>query len=113
MEEYSNCLMDGYGVLPSAPTQVRVSNVNEDFAFVHWSPPGTLTETVTGYRVHYRPLATFENLYKHVSNVHSPYILENLYANAEYEVSQKRMLTKCEINFRIKRESVFFPSLGY
>jgi hypothetical protein len=78
--------MDGYGVLPSAPTQVRVSNVNEDFAIVHWSPPSTLTETVTGYQVHYRPLSTFENLYKHVNNVHPPYILENLYANAEYEV---------------------------
>ncbi|XP_021960351.1 Ig-like and fibronectin type-III domain-containing protein 1 [Folsomia candida] len=86
MSEYSNCLMDGYGVLPSAPRQVRVSNVNEDFVFIHWSPPAVLVETVTGYNIHYRPLGTFENLYTHIKNVHSPYILENLYANAEYEV---------------------------
>lgn len=86
MSEYSNCLMEGYGVLPSAPRQLRVSNVNEDFAIVHWTTPTTLNDTVTGYNIHYRPLATFENIYKHISNAHPPYILENLYANAEYEV---------------------------
>jgi hypothetical protein len=87
MSEYSNCLMDGYGVLPSSPTKVRVSNVNEDFAIVHWSPPSSLTHTVTGYNIHYRPLGTYENLYVHINNIHAPYILENLYANSEYEVS--------------------------
>ena len=86
MEDYTNCLMEGYGVLPSAPLHLRVSNVNSDFAIVHWSAPKTLPETVTGYNVHYRPLSTYENEYKVVANIHPPYILENLYSNAEYEV---------------------------
>ena len=87
MEEYTNCLMDGYGVLPSSPRQLRVSNVNEDFAIIHWQNPSTLADTVTGYNIHYRPMSTYENEYKVTSNIHPPYILENLYSNAEYEVS--------------------------
>lgn len=86
MDSYTNCLMDGYGVLPSAPRQLRVSNVNEDFAIIHWSAPTTLADTVTGYNVHYRPMSTYENEYKVAANIHPPYILENLYSNAEYEV---------------------------
>ncbi|ODM96583.1 Ig-like and fibronectin type-III domain-containing protein C25G4.10 [Orchesella cincta] len=91
MGEYGNCLMEGYGVLPTAPRQLRVSNVQEDFAIIHWSPPSTLNDTVTGYLVHYRPLSTFENEYHHVKAVHPPYILENLYSNAEYEVYVEAM----------------------
>jgi len=86
MPAYENCLMQGYGVLPSAPRKLRVSHVTSDFALIHWSEPTTLTATVTGYNVHYRPLSTYEKEYKLAENVHSPYILENLYGNAEYEV---------------------------
>jgi hypothetical protein len=81
--------MEGYGVLPSAPLQLRVSNVNQDFAIIHWSPPAVLPLTVTGYNVHFRPLSTFEAEYHHAFSVHPPYILENLYANAEYEVIRR------------------------
>lgn len=91
MSEYTNCLMEGYGVLPSAPRQVRVSNVNEDFAIIHWSPPSTLRSSVTGYNIHYRALGTYEPLYSRVNNVHPPYILERLYANSEYEVGQSQL----------------------
>lgn len=86
MSDYKNCWMEGYGVLPSKPRQLRVSNINPDFAIIHWFPPDKLPESVTGYNVHYRPLSTYETEYHLVENVHYPYILENLYANAEYEV---------------------------
>jgi len=90
MPEYRGCVLEGYGVLPSPPRQVRVSNVQEDFAIVHWSSPAKLPATVTGYNVHYRPLSTYEAEYHVIPNVHPPYILEKLYANAEYEVQLRQ-----------------------
>lgn len=43
-------------MLPSAPTQVHITNVESEFALLHWSPPKTLGDTVTSYNVHIRPV---------------------------------------------------------
>lgn len=46
MDSYSSCLLYGYGVLPSSPTGVYVSNEDIDFAIVHWDQPKKLGDTV-------------------------------------------------------------------
>lgn len=52
MGEYTNCLLQGYGVLPSAPTKVHISNIETEFAILHWSPPKILGDTVIHYIVY-------------------------------------------------------------
>ncbi|XP_054267567.1 Ig-like and fibronectin type-III domain-containing protein 1 [Macrosteles quadrilineatus] len=84
MSTYSNCLMQGYGVLPSQPSSLRVSNVETNFAIVHWGKPKTLGDTVTHYNLHYRLLQ--EQEYKMTPKVFSPYVLENLTSDSLYEV---------------------------
>lgn len=54
MNTYSSCLMQGYGVLPSPPTKLRVSNIETNFAILHWGKPKTLGDTVSHYTLHYR-----------------------------------------------------------
>jgi hypothetical protein len=48
--------MQGYGVLPSAPTKFRVTNIDVDFAILNWEKPKFLGESVTHYNVHMRAL---------------------------------------------------------
>lgn len=48
--------MQGYGVLPGQPTKVRVTNIDVEYAIVHWSLPKVLPETVIHYNLHYRRL---------------------------------------------------------
>ena len=43
----SNCLLEGYNVLPSAPTLLRYSNLHPNFVILHWDPPMSHSETVT------------------------------------------------------------------
>ncbi|KAG8229762.1 hypothetical protein J437_LFUL007060 [Ladona fulva] len=86
MGDFTSCLLQGYGVLPGAPTNVRVSNIHNDFAVLHWDPPKTLADTVTSYVVHYRMVATYDNLYHPIAGVKtSPFLLEGLRGNAKYE----------------------------
>ncbi|KAK6628150.1 hypothetical protein RUM43_001962 [Polyplax serrata] len=86
MNDFSSCLFQSYGVLPGEPVGLSISNVNSDFAIIHWEPPKTLADTVLYYNLHYRLLATYDNDYKAVPKVYSPYVLEKLESNAEYEV---------------------------
>ncbi|KAK4873942.1 hypothetical protein RN001_013302 [Aquatica leii] len=85
MGDYTNCLLQGYGVLPSAPLGVHVTNIETEFAILHWSTPKTLADTVMYYNVHYRMLTTYDNEYKSIAMVHSPYILESLESDTDYE----------------------------
>ncbi|KAL1122201.1 hypothetical protein AAG570_003606, partial [Ranatra chinensis] len=84
MSTYRNCLMQGYGVLPSAPTKVHVSNIDVDFAILHWEAPKFLGDSVVHYNVHIRPLQDPE--YTKAFEVSPPYILENLMSDTLYEV---------------------------
>lgn len=86
MSDYTNCLLQGYGVLPSAPTKVRVSHINVEFTIIHWDTPNTLADTVQHYNIHYRKMATYDNEYHTIPKVHSPFILEHLSSNTDYEV---------------------------
>ncbi|KAG5899209.1 hypothetical protein JTB14_034467 [Gonioctena quinquepunctata] len=54
MGEYTNCLLQGYGVLPSSPTGLYVTNIEFEFAVLHWSTPKTLGDTVLYYNLHQR-----------------------------------------------------------
>ncbi|KAB0793035.1 hypothetical protein PPYR_12655 [Photinus pyralis] len=85
MGDYTNCLLQGYGVLPSAPLHVHITNIETEFAILHWSAPKALADTVLDYNVHYRMLTGYDNEYKSIAMVHSPYILEGLQSDTAYE----------------------------
>ncbi|KAL3272723.1 hypothetical protein HHI36_014185 [Cryptolaemus montrouzieri] len=86
MSEYTNCLLQGYGVLPSAPTGVYITNIESEFAIFHWGQPKTLGDTVGGYRVHTRKYENEDSEYNTYMVNHSPYVLEGLESNTDYEV---------------------------
>ncbi|KAJ1522116.1 hypothetical protein ONE63_002427 [Megalurothrips usitatus] len=88
MDSYSSCLLQGYGVLPSSPTGVYVTNEDIDFAIVHWDRPKTLGETVTRYYINYRQLDSEDGVtdYTVASATHGPFILEGLQSDSRYEV---------------------------
>lgn len=86
MSDYTNCLLQGYGVLPSAPTRVHVSHIDVEFAIISWDSPNTLADTVQYYNIRYRKMATYDNEYHIISKVHSPFIFEHLSSNTDYEV---------------------------
>lgn len=83
MDDYTSCLLQGYGIVPSSPRRLRVSNIDVDFAIFHWDPPKDLSDTVTHYNVFYR---LTDDEYDSITNVHSPFILEHLKPNTLYEV---------------------------
>ncbi|KAL4707657.1 hypothetical protein ACJJTC_014696, partial [Scirpophaga incertulas] len=85
MSSYTNCLLQGYGVLPGSPANLHLTNIDTDYAVVHWSPPATLPDTVQFYNLHYRTLDP-EDDYRAIERVHSPYILEDLESNTDYEI---------------------------
>lgn len=84
MSSYTNCLLQGYGVLPGAPSRLHLTNIDTDYAVVHWSPPATLPDTVQHYILHYTALEPTE--YRAIEKVHSPFILEDLESNTDYEI---------------------------
>lgn len=86
MGEYTNCLMQGYGVLPSAPRQIHLSHVYVNFAIIQWEPPEHLGQTVPYYNIHYRLLKPYDFDYNIIHKVNSPFILENLESDTFYEV---------------------------
>lgn len=57
MGSYTNCLLRGYGVLPGTPSRLYLTNIDTDYAVVHWSPPNTLADTVQFYNLYYKTLS--------------------------------------------------------
>ena len=49
MGSYASCLMQGYGVGPSAPVDPRVVLEDTGFVVLRWNPPAELPDTVTRY----------------------------------------------------------------
>lgn len=86
MSDFSSCLFQSYGVLPSEPEGLSVSNVNSDFAIIHWNPSKTLSNTILHYNLHYRSMAAYNNEYQSLRKVHPPYVLEKLQSSSQYEV---------------------------
>ncbi|CAK1550359.1 unnamed protein product [Leptosia nina] len=85
MSGYTNCLLQGYGVLPGPPTRLHLTNIDTDYAVVHWAPPAALADTVQYYNLHYKALQ-LEEFYRTIDAVQSPYILEDLESNTDYEI---------------------------
>ncbi|XP_026741674.1 Ig-like and fibronectin type-III domain-containing protein 2 isoform X2 [Trichoplusia ni] len=85
MTSYTNCLLRGYGVLPGAPSRLYLTNIDTDYAVVHWSPPAALADTVQHYNLHFKTLQAGDE-YRVLEKVHSPYILEDLESNMDYEI---------------------------
>ena len=103
MDELSNCLLQGYGVLPSAPVALRVSNLNPTFAVLRWDLPKTQSKSIVSYNVRYRATtssssssssssdydgdeADGDQVYRLENTRAVPYILEKLEPDTEYEV---------------------------
>nr|CAI5827663.1 unnamed protein product [Callosobruchus analis] len=88
MGEYTNCLMQGYGVLPTAPTRLRVTNIDTEFAVLQWEAPKRLDDTVLYYNVHVRTVEVEgdDEEYKVRQKVKSPYVLAGLDSETDYEV---------------------------
>ena len=86
MDELSNCLLEGYGVLAGPPASFRITNVNPTFAILRWDVPKTLGKTVVSYNVRYRVTNDADAVYHTINTKSVPYILENLDASTEYEV---------------------------
>lgn len=61
MTAYTSCLMQGYGVLPGPPLKVHITNIDTEYAIVHWTAPATLGDTVLSYNLYYRALALSED----------------------------------------------------
>ena len=58
MSDYSSCLLQGYGVLPSAPTKLKASLIASRFAILEWKPPKVLADTVKTYHLNVRKLGS-------------------------------------------------------
>jgi hypothetical protein len=58
MSDYSSCLLQGYGVLPSAPTKLKASLIASRFAILEWKPPKVLADTVMTYHLNTRKLGS-------------------------------------------------------
>ncbi|XP_065582217.1 Ig-like and fibronectin type-III domain-containing protein 1 [Artemia franciscana] len=86
MDDLSNCVLQGFGVLPSEPRNLEVSNISPNFAIFHWNLPKVLGDTVTSYNLYFRQLQAGKPTYKAIPHVHDPFILENLESGREYEV---------------------------
>ena len=86
MPELSSCLLDGYGVLPSAPLDIRFSNLHTDFGILHWDAPKDLGESVISYSVSFTKIAPVLGEREVVNGAHSPFILETLESAQTYEV---------------------------
>ncbi|XP_046405305.1 Ig-like and fibronectin type-III domain-containing protein 1 isoform X1 [Ischnura elegans] len=87
MTTFNSCLMQGYGVLPSEPVGLRVSNVHDEYAVVHWDTPKLNGDTVTSYILHYRILDNSDDDYQIIASIQgSPFLLQDLSQNSKYEV---------------------------
>ncbi|XP_069163347.1 Ig-like and fibronectin type-III domain-containing protein 2 [Procambarus clarkii] len=96
--DYRSCLLKGYNVLPGAPGKVSITNTNPTFVLLHWAAPTLLGDSVTAYHAYFRPIQpsrecaakwfinNMEVSYHGVYTDKSPYVLENLCPDTEYEV---------------------------
>ena len=86
MTDMSACMLEGYGVLPSAPTNLRFSNPNPTFAILHWDPPVSNGASVVDYEVVAQRISPTTGPVQRRPHVTSPFILEDLQPLNTYEV---------------------------
>jgi len=86
MPEMSSCLLEGYGVLPSAPINFKFSNVHTTFGIFHWDKPDVLGDSVKDYTLVYKKYGSDRNERVFLHHAESPFVLENLESSSTYEV---------------------------
>ena len=86
LTDMSACMLEGYGVLPSAPTNLRFSNANPTFAILHWDQPSSNGDSVIDYEVVAQKISPTMGPVKRLPHVTSPFILEDLEPRTTYEV---------------------------
>ncbi|XP_037079709.1 Ig-like and fibronectin type-III domain-containing protein 1 isoform X2 [Pollicipes pollicipes] len=85
MDSFASCLMQGYGVVPSAPLSPLVALTDSEFAVLRWDPPSTLADTVTSYTVRVRPAGADDAAYSSATGAHPPHLLDGLTPGSSYE----------------------------
>lgn len=85
MSEYGSCLMEGYGVLPDAPSRIKIPFFDKHFAVIEWQKPKRQLQSVTGYHIHLRKSGSGDK-YKVYEKENPPFIAEGLDAGSSYEV---------------------------
>ena len=83
LPEVASCLVEGLGVLPSAPTSLRYSNSHPTWGLLQWAAPATLGDTVIHYTVGLREEGGAWEL---ATGLHSPHVLDHLRPGATYQV---------------------------
>ena len=86
LTDMSACMLEGYGVLPSSPTNLRFSNANPTFAILHWDPPSSNGDSVIDYEVVAQKISPTMGPVRRLPHVTSPFILEDLEPRTTYEV---------------------------
>lgn len=78
-------MLEGYGVLPGAPMQLKAKMVSSTFAVIDWKEPNVLADTVQKYHLHYRRLGSGDE-YLVIEKEHPPMILEDMDSTTYYEI---------------------------
>jgi len=87
---YSSCLLQSYGILPSAPLDLQVSNVNPDYVILHWSDPEVVPDSEHKFILHFHelvenPMMALDFPFKSVTDVRSPHVISKLKPDSRYE----------------------------
>uniref|UniRef100_T1JD05 Uncharacterized protein n=1 Tax=Strigamia maritima TaxID=126957 RepID=T1JD05_STRMM len=86
MSSYTNCLMQGYGVLASAPTKPFLRAMGPSWAVFEWSPPVNLSYTVTSYNFHSKSITDDQRVYHTITKAKTPFIFNHIRPDSSYEV---------------------------
>jgi hypothetical protein len=90
VDVYSSCLLQSYGILPTAPLDLQVSNVNPNYAILQWAPPEVFPDMEHEFNLHFHELAenpreALENPFRSVADVQSPHVISGLKPDTRYE----------------------------
>ncbi|RWS23337.1 Ig-like and fibronectin type-III domain-containing protein C25G4.10, partial [Leptotrombidium deliense] len=85
--QFMSCYLESYGVIPSEPQDVYVSNIHESWALLKWTPPSHLANGVTKYSIHFK-FADADDLEYTIKDyaTNSPFLIDNLKPGRRYEV---------------------------
>lgn len=92
LNTFSSCLLDHYGVLPSAPRNFMVVNVHHDWAILKWTS-NIKRDTSIKYLIHWRDVSKNDEIspYNVTIASSSPYLLDRLTPGGRYEVYVKTL----------------------
>jgi hypothetical protein len=94
MSSYTNCLLQGYGVLPGPPSKLHLTNIDTDYAVVHWSAPAALADTVQYYNLHFRTLAADDD-YRAIERVSYLYMYLSCFSRGHHHHHHQLITVHC------------------